>query len=243
MCQPLPPLDLLAAALDELADNIVLTERVPSASSHVAIEASGLDHPDVPVALGRYAVGALAGAIGLDARLAADMLAAGVDARAELDASVVRLLGTTNVFSTEAEIRFRDTRRNAWIAEMLMHAVLVVRAHRNTDCLVGRVHAVSFPHDYPTIQGLDAVAVYLEGDDPVVAVGESKASREHGSGQLTSACDIFDAVELGDSWRTAEAAPRGAPRSDRRGHCHPRVGRPMANVAVLPPNDCPRDAN
>ncbi len=163
----------------------------------IAIEASGLDHPAVPVALGRYAVGALAGAVGLDARLAADMLATGVDARAELAATVVRLIGNTNVFTTEAETNFRDSCRNAWIAEMLMHAILVVRAHRDTDCLVGPVHAVSFPHDYPTIQGLDAVAVYVDADDPVVAIGESKASRQYGSGHLSSACDIFRDVDSG----------------------------------------------
>jgi len=191
------PLALLEAALDELGTRIVLTERTPVPPSHTVVDASGLDETEVAVALGRYAVGALAGAVGLHARLATAMLATGVDARAELATNVIRLIGTTNVFSTAAEVRFRDTRRNAWIAEMLMHAILVVGARRATDCLVGAVHGVSYPHAQPTIQGLDAVALYVEGDLPVVAIGESKASRRYGSRNLNSACDIFDGVDSG----------------------------------------------
>src|SRR4051794_5667884 len=98
------PLTLLTSAVDEMAGRIILRERNPVATSHTAIEVEGLDDPEVPIALGRYSAGALAGAVGLDAQLASAMLMTGVDARAELAAAVRRLIGDTNVFTTQSEI-------------------------------------------------------------------------------------------------------------------------------------------
>jgi hypothetical protein len=60
------------------------------------------------------------------------------------------------------------------------------------------VHALTQPHQIPTQQGLDAVAIYSDGDGPVVAIGESKASRASGSEQLTKAAGIFANVDAGE---------------------------------------------
>lgn len=191
------PIELLEASLDELGKRVTLTERPPG-TSHTAIEATGLDEPQVAQAFGRYAVGALAGAVDINASLQSYLLVGGVDKQQELRAEVIRLVSSTNQFTSQARRRFRDRWRNAWIAEIATHALLVVRARIDTACLMGSVRALSQPHPRPTRQGLDSVSIYEERAVPVVAIGETKASRRNGSGQLSTACDTFDGVDAGE---------------------------------------------
>lgn len=191
------PLELIDDALNEIACCVTLRE-MSGASTHTTIVASGLDQADVAVALGRYLVGALAGIVGEDARLSAVMLEEGSDARAELGAAITRLIGNSNVFETENEKRFRDTRRNAWIAEGVAHALLVVRARTDTAFLVGPVHALKAQHSIPSQQGIDMVAIYSDNSAAVVAIGESKASRNGGSDQLTEATSMFKKIDHGE---------------------------------------------
>lgn len=191
------PLQVIDAALEVLAASVTLRQ-LPRVRSHTAIVAEGLEAPGVARAFGRYLVGALAGAIDIDARLSEQLLARGFDAQSEVARSVRALVGDSNRFVTPSDLRFRDTRRNAWIAEGIVHTLLVLRARADTACLVGPVHALTQPHQIPTQQGLDAVAIYVDGDGPVVAIGESKASRRDGSSQLTETAGIFAAVDVGD---------------------------------------------
>lgn len=189
------PIELLEAALVDLAAAVTLRE-LPGVTTHTAIVADGLESPKATTALGRYLVGALAGAVDIDAELSEAMLATGVDARGELERTVRRLVRDPNVCRSEKHIRFRDTRRNAWIAEGVVHALLVVRARTETSCLEGPVHALTPPHELPTQQGFDAVAIYADGVLPVVAIGESKASRNGGRSQVGEAA-IFAQVDDG----------------------------------------------
>jgi hypothetical protein len=194
---PSSPLEVIENALIQLEGAITLHE-LEGPASHTAIVAEGMDDPAVPTALGRYLVGALAGAVDLDARLSEALLARGADAQAELAATVRALVRDSNDCLDASDERFRDTRRNAWIAEGLVHALLVVRARANTASLPGPVHALTQPHQIPSQQGLDAVAIYVDDQGPAVAIGESKASRTDGSGQLTDAASIFTAIDDGD---------------------------------------------
>jgi hypothetical protein len=194
---PSSPLEVIEGALVQLEGAITLRE-LDGAESHTAIAAEGMDDPAVPIALGRYLVGALAGAVDLDARLSEALLARGVDAQTELAATVRALVRDTNDCRGASDELFRDTRRNAWIAEGLAHALLVVRARADTASLAGPVHALTQPHQIPTQQGLDTVAIYVDDQGPVVAIGESKASRGDGTGQVTDAARIFAAIDNGD---------------------------------------------
>lgn len=193
---PTQPLAVIDEALHAIATSVTLRE-LPGVASHTAIVAEGLDAPLVTKSLGRYLTGAIAGAVDLDARLSQSLLAEGFDAQNEVANRVRRLVGDTNAYTTES-VRFRDTWRNAWIAEGVAHALLVVRARIDTPCLSGPVHALTPPHQLPTEPGLDAVAIYSDGDGPVVAIGETKASREAGSAQLTVAARIFTEVDAGE---------------------------------------------
>ncbi len=189
-----PPLVLIEQALLHLESVVKLTEE-PGASSHTVVVASGLEADQAPEAFGRYLVGVLAGAVGHDAQLSDFLLAEGVDAREELQKKVASLVGLTNIFDTDSKKLFRDTKRNAWMAEGVVHAIMVLRARSESDCVEGQVHAVASLHAIPTQQGLDSVALYLHGDELFVAIGESKASREDGSGQLTEAAKIFRNID------------------------------------------------
>lgn len=188
------PLVILEAALQTLGE-LVQLEAVPGPSSHTAIVATGLDDPRVSQALGRYLVGVIGGAVQHDAQLLAALLPTGPAGQADVQAAVERAVGTTNTFTTDAEIKFRDGTRNAWIGEGLAHALLVVRNRIDTCCLSGRVHAISKPHDLPSMPGLDAVAVYDVGGDPFVAIGESKATDLRGLDEMRKAARMFAKID------------------------------------------------
>lgn len=191
------PMDLLSEALDELASRVRFSPGV-AASSHMVVTVTGLEEPGVPVALGRYLVGALAGAVGLDARLAEQLLARGVDRQAELRRTVVALVGETNTFDTEEAKQFRDTRRNAWIGEGVGHALLTVSAMKETACLDGQVHALTAVHPTTTRQGLDSVSAYVQAGVLGVAIGESKSTCSRAGENLGDAIGLFVQIERGE---------------------------------------------
>ncbi|MBQ0884983.1 hypothetical protein KBZ94_08520 [Streptomyces sp. RM72] len=188
------PLEFIQGSLDHLGSRLDITEEA-GAKTHTVVIVRGLDASSVAVAFGRYLVGVLAGAVGHDARISADLLAQGADAQAELKKKVISLVGLTNNFTSDKEILFRDTKRNAWIAEGVAHGILVLRANFPSECVTGAVQAVAGIHAIPTEQGLDSVALYLEGEQLVVAIGESKASAEHGTSELTKAAQQFADVD------------------------------------------------
>jgi hypothetical protein len=104
-------------------------------------EDAGQRHDRVfePNTMGRYLVGALAGAVDIDARLCEDLLAHGVNRRTEITSTVIGIIGETNVFSTPEAKLFRDTRRNAWIGEGVGHALLMLAARHESSLIEGRV--------------------------------------------------------------------------------------------------------
>lgn len=119
-------IDLLTAAVEDLEKCVVFHPGVAT-SSHTVVSVTGVDSAQVPLALGRYLVGALSGAVQLDAQLSQDMLAEGVDRREEINRTVQSLIGSHNLFVAREERRFRDTRRNAWIGEGVAHALLALK--------------------------------------------------------------------------------------------------------------------
>lgn len=193
---PKAPILLLEEALADL-EGAILFSAAKAAPSHTVVIIDGLDRPDTPVALGRYLVGALAGAVDIDARLCSDLLARGADRRAEITRTVIDIVGETNVFTTNDERRFRDTRRNAWIGEGVGHVLLMLTARHETSCVDGQVCTLTEVHQSPTRQGLDSVSTYVQGGVLAVAIGESKATCSNGSEQLGDAAGLFAQVDKG----------------------------------------------
>lgn len=187
------PLQFIDAAIEALADIVTLRE-VGGATSHTALVADGL-HERAALELGRYLLGVLAGAVQTDARLSEKYLVRGTTGLADVRASISRVVGDTNSFDSDAEIRFRDQRRNAWIGEGLAHAMLVIRHRRDTACVAGPVTAISAPHTIPTEPGIDAVAIYDVDGEPFLAIGESKATRERGTDEWHNAAKFFGRVD------------------------------------------------
>lgn len=190
------PLVLLEQALSDL-DAAISFSAEAQASSHTVVKVAGLEDPRVTVALGRYLVGALAGAVDIDASLYEELLAHGADRRAELVATVESIIGKTNAFGTAEAWVFRDTRRNAWIGEGVGHALLMLAARHETSFIKGRLCTLSEVHPSPTRQGLDSVSIYVGDGALAVAIGESKATCSHGSEQLTEAAGLFEQVDEG----------------------------------------------
>lgn len=189
-------IDLLTAALDEI-ERCVVFHPGNTASSHTVVLVSGLDAVDVPVAMGRYLVGTLAGAVGIDAQLSEDLLARGVDRREEIRRTVTSLIGNDNVFVTKAQRQVRDTRRNAWIGEGVGHALLMVSARRETSCVDGRMCTLSEMHQTVTRQGLDSVGTYVQNGVLGVSIGESKSTESNAGTNLGEALNLFAEVEEG----------------------------------------------
>ncbi|GIE75064.1 hypothetical protein Aph02nite_10140 [Actinoplanes philippinensis] len=189
-------IDLLTAAVDDLEKCVVFHPGIAT-PSHTVVSVTGVDSAQVPLALGRYLVGALSGAVQLDAQLSQDMLAEGVDRREEINRTVQSLIGSHNLFVTREERRFRDTRRNAWIGEGVAHALLALSARRETSCVDGQICALSEVHETPNRQGLDSVSTYVQAGVLGVAIGESKSTASNVNANLGSAADLFIDVELG----------------------------------------------
>jgi len=189
-----PPLQIIDAALTELGQVVVLSEAA-GPTSHIAVVAEGLDEPRASTAVGRYLLGVIAGAVQLDGSLSSKYLPTGPADGQDVLESVLSLVGQTNAFVSNDEIRFRDQVRNAWIAEGLTHALLVLRARIDTACVLGQVRAISKPHVIPSEPGLDAVAIYESGGDPYMAIGESKATCARGDAELRKAIRFFERVD------------------------------------------------
>jgi hypothetical protein len=139
----------------------------------------------------------VAGAVDDDAQLSEELLAATPESAEEVRAQVLRLVGDTNEFEDDAEVRFRDQVRNPWIAEVLAHALLVLRRRDVTACLRGAIVALKQPHPDPRRQGLDLVAIYEYEGLPWAAIGEAKASRRYGSARLNEAAAFFADIDHG----------------------------------------------
>jgi hypothetical protein len=190
------PRALIEEALADIAERVSLRE-VDGPSSHTVVVASGLDDASVARSLARYAVGFLAGWVAKDATISARLGMRGVDKRDELRTLVGSLVGTPASMDNQELEHWRQTSRDPWIAEVLTHALLVIRRTVASDCLEGDVVALLRPHPHAKRQGLDSVAIYRDTDLAVVAIGETKATKECGSEELTHACDMFDSVDAG----------------------------------------------
>lgn len=193
---PVPPIEILEVALDDLDAHLELTE-LAGPTTHVALAALKVEDDSVPRALGRYLVGVVAGAVDNDAKLSEELLATAPDEQSEVRDHVLRMIGPDNVFDTDALRHFRDHARNPWIAEIIAHALLVLRRRRDTLCLLGDIYALKLPHLDPRRQGLDLIAIFEEGGAPALAIGEAKASRANGAALLNDAVEFFGAVDAG----------------------------------------------
>ena len=190
------PKEILDDALDRLAASLTF-ESNDGVSSHTLVVASGLDAPSVPEALARYAVGVLAGWVQYDATIASRFAVQGIQHRDETQKLVAAIVNPPPDATAEQLEGWRQTSRDPWIAEVLIHALLVLTRSHVTEIVSGSVVAVMPPHPVPKRQGLDALAIYDENTVAVMVIGETKASENNGSAQLTIACDSFDRVDQG----------------------------------------------
>jgi hypothetical protein len=190
------PKELIEGALRDLAAEVDCTE-VPGPDSHTIVVVAGLDDPSVPLSLARYAVGFLAGWVGRDALIAARLGVTGVENRPEVLALVDRIVSPDPGLDEAGLKNWRETWRDPWLAEVLMHALFVIHRAETSAFLAGGVVALVRPHPHPKRQGLDSLAIYDEEGAAVVAIGETKATRENASGELTNATGMFAKVDAG----------------------------------------------
>jgi hypothetical protein len=193
---PETPLAVVASALDTI-ERLVILREVEGPSTHVAIVADDLENPEAAQAIGRYLVGVVAGAIGMDAQLCEELLAERPDTRQAVRDHVMGRIGESNTFTDDAGRHFRDRVRNPWIAEGIGHALFTLRRRRECACLTGPVRAVTLPHPDPRRQGLDLIAIYEDDGAPVLAVEEAKASRQYGPARLAEAATFFAGLDRG----------------------------------------------
>lgn len=190
------PKGLIESALAEIAACVDCQEK-SSPDSHTVVEVTGLGDPSVPLALARYAVGFLAGWVQRDATIAARLQVEGVENRAEVLALVERIVSPDPQFDDAAFKNWRETWRDPWLAEVLTHALFVIHRAKTSAFLAGGVVALIRPHPHPKRQGLDSLAIYDEENIAVIAIGETKASRDNASSELTNASGMFDQVDAG----------------------------------------------
>jgi hypothetical protein len=191
---PQTPVQLIHESLDVIAARIFFTEG-NSPDSHTVIVGNGLDRDAVALALARYAVAFLAGWVQRNATIGNRNRGRRCRAPRRDPAARRSRHRSPGGLNEEQLLNRKRTWRNAWIAEVLTHALLLIRGAHPSVSLVGDVVALLRPHPLPKRQGLDSLAIYEENGAAVVAIGETKASRDRGSDVLTEACDIFDDVD------------------------------------------------
>jgi hypothetical protein len=209
-----PGIDIASVdrALKTLGKHIVLHEEA-KAQSHIVLRAEGITDPDAVAAFGIYLAAALAGAVKVDTTLAARFLGLGVDRRLELRRRVHAVVGESNTVTTKDHERWRETRRDPWIAEGIGHLLMMLASRKNTGCLAGLVAAVKQMHARTTQQGLDLVAIYLVEDElPALAIGEGKATFADPSSHLTAASHALAAPPASTS-PTPRSRSKTTPRT------------------------------
>ncbi len=166
------PKELLDGALDNLAGALSFQEDT-SPTSHTLVLVAGFETPEVSEALARYAVGVLAGWVQHDATIAEHFVLQGVDGQEELRRLVSRVADPGDRTGDGLDL-WRQTWRDPWIAEVLVHALLVITRTHPTSIVAGRVYAILAPHPVPKRHGLDALAIYGEratGDQDHLSLG------------------------------------------------------------------------
>lgn len=191
-----PPREIIEDALDELDEHLHLSE-VPGPTTHVVVRAKDLENPAVPAALGRYFVGVVAGIVDEDASLTEELLATEPESVAEVRFQIEKMIGLNNSFADKPARHFRDRVRNPYIAEIISHALVLLRKRRDTACLLGPPAALKNPHADPRRQGLDLIGIFDDGGLPAAAIGETKASRKYGDRRLKEAAKFFSDIDAG----------------------------------------------
>lgn len=185
-------------AVSALAEQVVFDEDTTPAS-HVSLVATGLESEESIQYLAYYLVANVATLIELDTKICQEFGEIDdPDERKGIQQEVLELIGHNNDWRTPGSIVFRDTKRNAWIAEGIAHSMLLVRAFQENSLLPGNVIALSQLHTIPSEPGQDAVGIYLLNEDPIVVIGESKASCNRGSQELTGAIRHYQKIDAGN---------------------------------------------
>lgn len=190
------PKELIEKSIEGIASCISCDEQ-PSPNSHTVVKVTGLNETTVPQHLACYAVAFLAGWVQRDATIAERLSVQGVEKRPEILRLVNRIVTPSPDLKSEELELWKQSWRNAWIAEALTHALFVIHRTSTSDFLGGAVFALLRPHPHPKRQGLDTIAIYGEDGIAVMAIGETKATANNASAQLTNACEMFKSVELG----------------------------------------------
>jgi hypothetical protein len=195
--------DQLDAALVEAAlatfSRAVTLEQGSSPDSHLVLHARGVDCQEAIDSIGAYLIACLAGAVRVDTGLAARILSSAVDPKEDLRRrALARLQPASSLTGQEAE-NWLVRRRNPWITEGLAHALLCVAGRQALGCVDGQAAAVKPLHPQVSQQGLDVIAIYTDKNANLfLAVGESKASKDRPSQELTNAAGFFGMLERGE---------------------------------------------
>lgn len=191
-----PPKELIEASLAEIAETLSCAE-CPSPSSHTTVVVSGAADEPLAASLARYAVACIAGWVERDATIGDRLGVKGIEKRPEVLLLVNRIVVPPDGLSAPEMDNWTATWRNAWLAEILTHALFLIHRTKSDDFLPGSIVGLMRPHPAPKRQGLDVVGIYDDNDVAVIAIGETKATRDNPGGQLTTACGIFKGVDGG----------------------------------------------
>jgi hypothetical protein len=183
---------IMEDTIEALRSAAEFTEHAPGLTSHTLITVGGLEAPEAIAALGTFLTGLIAGAVTIDMRVIELLLGSGPEYAEELDRELTAVLGADNDSITPS---FREDRRDPWIGECLAHALLVIHRGEPGLCVPALVRAVTLPHDKPSQQGLDLVAIYEEDGGPGLCVGESKASENWAGQHLSRSVGLFREID------------------------------------------------
>jgi hypothetical protein len=186
------PEPIVEAARTALEQQLSITNREPNPTSHRCAIVSDFDDDEQVEALGIYLTGLIAQLVKVDLEVSAWLFGENPAAIETLRANVDRTVGASNELSDFERVY----RRDPWIAEAIGHLLIGAARNGPTECLDGRLHALSLLHMVVSEQGLDLIGVYECDNGSVgLSITEAKASESNGQAQLQRAVELFQALD------------------------------------------------
>jgi hypothetical protein len=192
---PITPRQLAEAAV-RVRRAITVDEH--ATTSHRVAVVRGLDDVGVVENLGTYLVGAgFARAVRTSLRITRQRLQLEPQQAVVIRQAIDKVIGADN----GVDRVFKTDQRDPWIAEGIAHLVLWLSRRQAALAARGRIQALAPLHIQSKEQGIDLAALYLDGADLGVHIGEAKATENNATTNVAEAAAFFREIDAADPIR------------------------------------------
>ncbi|MCH4826762.1 hypothetical protein [Planococcus halocryophilus] len=188
---------MIQAELESLIESemknfaLKLNVSIIKAATHHAIIIDGIvNEPAIIRSIAVYMVALITNSVEANLEVRADIIEYTTVGLEEIKESVIDTIGENNNLDQD----FIEDERNPWLAEALIHLLLVISSDVKDIHPIGEIKAVGLVHDDPKDKGLDLSALYYS-KALGLTIGECKAYKLYPNKAISNAMKFFDGVE------------------------------------------------